>query len=172
MRGNLAKGITEVTYGGSIPAHAGKPMATGWQGWNDGVYPRACGETLRSLSRRSRPAGLSPRMRGNRLDPRSSMQISGSIPAHAGKPFAASTLIFASGVYPRACGETERPGGLSGIVWGLSPRMRGNPGECQPKCICLGSIPAHAGKPMRAYMWGKMKEVYPRACGETIWYNT
>ena len=50
---------------------------------------------------------------------------------------------------------------------GLSPRMRGNRGVKQAGGGVLGSIPAHAGKPLRElHNFGDLG-VYPRACGET-----
>ena len=71
---------------GSIPAPAGKPLAVGLGGLVDGVYPRACGETALSVVCGCFLAGLSPRLRGNRVPFPSHRWCLGSIPAPAGKP--------------------------------------------------------------------------------------
>ena len=71
-----------------------------------GVYPRACGETEGELARIFVKQGLSPRMRGNHNRISVRIRRLGSIPAHAGKPWFAASIIPRFGVYPRACGET------------------------------------------------------------------
>ena len=90
--------------------------------------------------------GLSPRVRGNpeRLnlvadDPR-------SIPARAGEPLCRGRKQDARGVYPRACGGTVFLLTKSARYFGLSPRVRGEPGRFRP---------------------GFTPRVYPRACGGT-----
>ena len=72
-----------------------------------------------------------------------------------------------STVYPRVCGGTlaESPDAL--LLFGLSPRLRGNrlhAGFCQ----CLyGSIPASAGEPAPENIILVLVTVYPRVCGGT-----
>ena len=86
MRGNQGRPPGRGPGCGSIPAHAGKPdqslklRALHW------VYPRACGETLRTGRCGRSGRGLSPRMRGNLLAKRLKHELKWSIPAHAGKP--------------------------------------------------------------------------------------
>ena len=70
------------------------------------VYPRACGGTVKELLARFIGEGLSPRMRGNRSGRGGSAGRTGSIPAHAGEPWAAYPSIPCPRVYPRACGGT------------------------------------------------------------------
>ena len=90
----------------SIPARAGEPSQPSLVGLFKRVYPRACGGTRgpRRASGRSKVypracggttrinadaaevAGLSPRVRGNLVQPLDHAQISGSIPARAGEP--------------------------------------------------------------------------------------
>ena len=144
--GNIRRGR------GSIPAHAGKPSTTEYlipaHAGSNGttglsppmrgnlrnlarrhrqsagqVYPRPCGETLASAGHRGWP-------------------ITGSIPAHAGKPTEPGRGLRPS---PR-CGETDLP---------LRSRVYPRPcGETCQRCLTISpvvaarSIPAHAGKPL------------------------
>ena len=49
-------------------------------------------------------------------------------------------------VYPRACGGTRLKAGLSILLRGLSPRLRGNGFQETPNLNFQGSIPALAGE--------------------------
>ena len=108
VRGNLP-GRHNVPVGvRSIPACAGEPeVALGGRGFAE-VYPRVCGGTTRGTSFDKYAKGLSPRVRGNRVDkPRSALRIR-SIPACAGEP-----LHYVAGghrvrLYPRVCGGTSQ----------------------------------------------------------------
>ena len=167
MRGNLFPFWHCRSLTGSIPAHAGKPQRVYLSRFATRVYPRACGETSEFVQAAFARAGLSPRMRGNRVITRASVQKFGSIPAHAGKPAATVGRCLAPWVYPRACGETRRYGGTRLWLPGLSPRMRGNRGQPPHAPLHRGSIPAHAGKPRAVSAGAERLWVYPRACGET-----
>ena len=108
-----------------------------------------CGGTFR-LSTTTVPLdGLSPRVRGNRLDVRTVSARDRSIPACAGEPVAGPLVGVAGGVYPRVCGGTRK--GFDG--WpardGLSPRVRGNLRRPAVRRDAGGSIPACAGEPQR-----------------------
>ena len=50
---------------------------------------------------------------------------------------------------------------------GLSPHLRGNPGESRFAGPCGGSIPALAGEPLRPIRGTRQARVYPRTCGGT-----
>ena len=92
--------------------------------------------------------GLSPRMRGNLgwVDRRASA---------------------CTRVYPRACGGTGVMSMATIRFTGLSPRMRGNlRADLDPHAL-QGSIPAHAGEPLRLSGVFQHAWVYPRACGGT-----
>ena len=106
-------------------------------------------------------------MRGNLDLPKLRVAITGSIPAHAGKPSAIDAMPASSRVYPRACGETPAVLLHGGPAKGLSPRMRGNRNRFARRPPGKGSIPAHAGKPDSPIRAPAMPGVYPRACGET-----
>ena len=86
MRGNPA-GVAQVTPGvGSIPAYAGEPSASmRTESW-PAVYPRVCGGTSWVSWSASASVGLSPRMRGNRLQSAPRANCARSIPAYAGEP--------------------------------------------------------------------------------------
>ena len=71
-------------------------------------------------------------------------------------------------VYPRVCGGT----GAYPLAWrgwsGLSPRVRGNRFQGQPRHPWAGSIPACAGEPPARDISPASLGVYPRVCGGTL----
>ena len=93
------------------------------------VYPRAYGETSVRRALRRASAGLSPRIRGNRKIFHFDLFLSGSIPAHTGKPRVDGNPLLILKVYPRAYGETILGSNRLMQYGGLSPRIRGNRGE-------------------------------------------
>ena len=75
---------------GSIPARAGKPLSVADLCACRRVYPRARGETGSWETEIECVTGLSPRARGNLFPAAAEAAESGSIPARAGKPYAAA----------------------------------------------------------------------------------
>ena len=73
------------------------------------------------------PTGLSPRVRGNPGRRRQHGEGRGSIPACAGEPISPIALPIPATVYPRVCGGTGAKRAPRAELWGLSPRVRGNP---------------------------------------------
>ena len=71
------------------------------------VYPRVCGGTVVKVDEELGIVGLSPRVRGNRVDGGQHFIGKGSIPACAGEPICAHISSVASAVYPRVCGGTS-----------------------------------------------------------------
>ena len=71
----------------SIPACAGEPRITARSYCSSTVYPRVCGGTKRKSTRDPLPAGLSPRVRGNRRNEGRRQSNGRSIPACAGEPW-------------------------------------------------------------------------------------
>ena len=71
-------------------------------------------------------------------------------------------------VYPRACGGTLAIEAAVTSGDGLSPRVRGNPGQPVDGGIAGGSIPARAGEPWAPGAAASGIRVYPRACGGTL----
>ena len=65
------------------------------------------------------------------------------------------------------CGGTACELGFPKGVWGLSPRVRGNPFTRMPRSACGRSIPACAGEPPPVAGAIGLHWVYPRVCGGT-----
>ena len=112
--------------------------------------------------------GLSPRVRGN-LTSRTLCPVPvGSIPACAGEPVLVAGGSGRCGVYPRVCGGTYYMVRVPTVVYGLSPRVRGNPVSVAYCLIPSGSIPACAGEPCGLILTQGYIRVYPRVCGGTL----
>ena len=111
------------------------------------AYPRVCGATFGVAAFRLLCQGLSPRMRGNRLQKKLQVWLQGPIPAYAGQPRHRCTATPAPRAYPRVCGATHAwlIAGCVGV--GLSPRMRGNLRAGGVSFGWVGPIPAYAGQP-------------------------
>ena len=167
MRGNRRCRSPQLPGPRSIPAHAGEPVNSRYRSRVAWVYPRACGGTRNRRIRRARDTGLSPRMRGNPQPALAGVDLSGSIPAHAGEPSTLPIYPSPSRVYPRACGGTVPPLTHSAATSGLSPRMRGNRPDGPHRHTLERSIPAHAGEPSTFDRAVRLGQVYPRACGGT-----
>ena len=112
--------------------------------------------------------GLSPRVRGNLCPLIQAVEPDGSIPARAGEPQSQRRRIAYCPVYPRACGGTPPDRSPSADPDGLSPRVRGNPIPSRRRQSSPGSIPARAGEPAESSNTLTGVEVYPRACGGTV----
>ena len=111
--------------------------------------------------------GLSPRLRGNRVQPAPECPVVRSIPAPAGEPRRNGEADVRYTVYPRACGGTRRRRRLAHSSTGLSPRLRGNRWHRDPPRGAGRSIPAPAGEPSATNTVRLRGGVYPRACGGT-----
>ena len=71
-------------------------------------------------------------------------------------------------VYPRVCGGTVAVPVLLAVVYGLSPRVRGNRIGGQLSMLKRRSIPACAGEPSTLCRVRCPASVYPRVCGGTL----
>ena len=91
----------------------------------------------------------------------------GSIPACAGGPWSWSLASAHYGVYPRVCGGTVMVTPSSDRLFGLSPRVRGDPTVVPSGGSTARSIPACAGGPNRTASTCHVTTVYPRVCGGT-----
>ena len=127
VRGNQELGKRRGSEQRSIPACAGEPQNGSQYVTFVSVYPRVCGGTRSRGSRRARLPGLSPRVRGNRRRIWLPEPNTGSIPACAGEPSQRGHPARPRGVYPRVCGGTWRSCASTTSLYGLSPRVRGNP---------------------------------------------
>ena len=167
VRGNRAIPGCRAGRRRSIPACAGEPATRRTRAMSRRVYPRVCGGTRIAFVMCHHSGGLSPRVRGNRLEHAGADCDGGSIPACAGEPDLRSAGHSRSMVYPRVCGGTSRVAGHSTCLSGLSPRVRGNHIHFQHGASIGRSIPACAGEPRRGRYGVLHRWVYPRVCGGT-----
>ena len=167
VRGNRTKAGQLHLHWRSIPACAGEPPRSSTASNIQQVYPRVCGGTTKIFDGKQHPAGLSPRVRGNRFVVAVMLRVVGSIPACAGEPLAFQLMVPPISVYPRVCGGTRQLRLLGYTKQGLSPRVRGNRLERWEAPASDGSIPACAGEPKRKETRDGNARVYPRVCGGT-----
>ena len=167
VRGNPGRGAGHERPDGSIPAGAGEPAIVARPRRSRRVYPRRCGGTEAGRVRAGRVAGLSPQVRGNRIDAGVHVSPARSIPAGAGEPQTAAFSAVGQRVYPRRYGGTEQAHRLRVPIGGLSPQVRGNRDRLMQGSLTVRSIPAGAGEPEEWRLWPRMAGVYPRRCGGT-----
>ena len=154
VRGNPAYENNNRRLNRSIPACAGEPHADALIDTPCKVYPRVCGGTQSSHATGVAAAGLSPRVRGNRLSAGAARRPPGSIPACAGEPQVDKYWRFQMSVYPRVCGGTNVSCQVAPSRSGLSPRVRGNLYLSLRKHGYKRSIPACAGEPTSGSVTG------------------
>ena len=112
--------------------------------------------------------GLSPRVRGNRPEPRHRARLRGSIPACTGEPGYLRTPSPPMRVYPRVYGGTPVLDPSPSPDPGLSPRVRGNRHHLRSRGPSRGSIPACTGEPASEIVQQSNGWVYPRVYGGTM----
>ena len=167
MRGNRYALAVPIFGRRSIPACAGEPLCPGVHHHYCGVYPRVCGGTHSPGLSQYDTAGLSPRVRGNRLVCYYGGGVVGSIPACAGEPTTRRRTTPSGKVYPRVCGGTQSGAAHPHRHEGLSPRVRGNRTWSASGRMATRSIPACAGEPRLVAEGRITPAVYPRVCGGT-----
>ena len=166
MRGKVAPFLRCQFFGRITPAHAGKSCNTSCCRILARDHPRACGEKIRNLYRRSCGIGSPPRMRGKDVTFPYLTYDAGITPAHAGKSLCWGLAYRGGRDHPRACGEKEVLDFGQFITPGSPPRMRGK-GDSQHAAACTeGITPAHAGKSKTHLCTAVTVQDHPRACGE------
>ena len=70
------------------------------------------------------------------------------------------------GLIPTYAGNTFRPPGFAGLVWGSSPRMRGTPSAQRSATFGPGLIPTYAGNTVSAASVSGFRWAHPHVCGE------
>ena len=88
------------------------------------------------------------------------------IPACAGKTWSMTTSGAGNRAHPRVCGEngSSQLRALAGR--GSSPRVRGKLSAKSSRSLCLGLIPACAGKTPGRRCASRARRAHPRVCGE------
>ena len=109
VRGHPRRGRCSGARCGTIPAGAGTPCPGCWPCRASGDYPRGCGDTGVGDDTVTSSQGLSPRVRGHRLQPWPRWPGRRTIPAGAGTPFMGVPFCLTCGDYPRGCGDTSMP---------------------------------------------------------------
>ena len=166
-RGNPRARLTRKPTPRSIPAHAGEPNRPSASTSPPRVYPRPRGGTPIGNILSVVGQGLSPPTRGNPGRARGISVLGWSIPAHAGEPRHPLALGAGRAVYPRPRGGTPRLPARRFRPSGLSPPTRGNLRGTMFSAARAGSIPAHAGEPLKPILTAAAIVVYPRPRGGT-----
>ncbi len=130
------------------------------------AHPRSRGENVCTQAYKRNHAGSSPLTRGKLRTMVSPASASGLIPAHAGKTSGRRQTIRRRRAHPRSRGENcercvQPPQGS-----GSSPLTRGKPRVWTEVLICLGLIPAHAGKTSGSKGGAGGHGAHPRSRGE------
>ena len=165
VRGSPLGEHREHRHYGSIPACAGQPSRPSTPEPIRRVYPRVCGAAAQGVAIRVRGGGLSPRVRGSRVNPSVVCLLSRSIPACAGQPRGEGERRMCQRVYPRVCGAASSEREQAEGDGGLSPRVRGSHQSRLSEHDGLWSIPACAGQPPAGVELSVPATVYPRVCG-------
>ena len=172
VRGNLRRANLSVHAERSIPACTGEPRSSSPKRYQAAVYPRVYGGTFTKVRASVSQIGLSPRVRGNRLQRLPSLNPLRSIPACTGEPHRPRERLSKQQVYPRVYGGTRQAAGCSSSKRGLSPRVRGNRLGVGRGRSRLRSIPACTGEPKESAISRFFDEVYPRVYGGTMAIST
>ena len=110
--------------------------------------------------------GSSPRVRGKAQKQITPANLSGIIPAGAGKSFVEVNFDRLRSDHPRGCGEKLRAAPRGRGNAGSSPRVRGKEQTLRNEALNLGIIPAGAGKRLSGASVPTARQDHPRGCGE------
>ena len=113
--------------------------------------------------------GSSPLTRGKHRHAPCLRDISGLIPAHAGKTASTHATTRSTQAHPRSRGENAVSFEPSESRKGSSPLTRGKRTRDLLETIGVGLIPAHAGKTARPVRRKGLRWAHPRSRGENHW---
>ena len=165
-RGKLGFGGLFPSRRGLIPAHAGKTFTFERTSAGETAHPRSRGENPHAFSTASSTSGSSPLTRGKRSGSLMTVQMTGLIPAHAGKTAGLLGSDAGTSAHPRSRGENHRRRISHDSPPGSSPLTRGKR-EIERIAEALGRlIPAHAGKTVPRQSHGTARAAHPRSRGE------
>ena len=151
---------------GLIPAHAGKTTSVQGRPLGLWAHPRSRGENTTHNKGAITRAGSSPLTRGKRPSPNQRHNISGLIPAHAGKTASQALALRRQRAHPRSRGENRVCKTCATGVEGSSPLTRGKLMLTTINQPTMGLIPAHAGKTLRILANHRDTWAHPRSRGE------
>ena len=151
---------------GLIPAWAGKTRRSRAPPSTRRAHPRVGGENPTPRSPEAGDRGSSPRGRGKRFATFRTPEVSGLIPAWAGKTRPGDRAVRQPRAHPRVGGENSVivysvPGSI-----GSSPRGRGKQLRRPAQVVHVGLIPAWAGKTRSRLCWTPSSRAHPRVGGE------
>ena len=112
--------------------------------------------------------GSSPRVRGKHSYLVAVRVPFGLIPACAGKTERRLPVARECQAHPRVCGENRWRDAVVLILKGSSPRVRGKHYVRWVCFVCLGLIPACAGKTVGLCVFHFHRSAHPRVCGENF----
>ena len=146
VRGKQSDCGSRHSFGGLIPACAGKTPQGLRETYADAAHPRVCGENSENPCHMGTRTGSSPRVRGKHRPGLPDRLPRGLIPACAGKT--RSRLAWSGGwrAHPRVCGENFVQSSHQRPLSGSSPRVRGKRGNPATTLVTGRLIPACAGK--------------------------
>ena len=153
-----------------IPARAGKTCQITSQLAATPAHPRAGGENRAGGRNPVVETGSSPRGRGKRACGSLGCTRRRLIPARAGKTRPGAGRARPAWAHPRAGGENTWRLFTAQVSVGSSPRGRGKPSRDGNLLVCLGLIPARAGKTPGTRGSLVLLRAHPRAGGENAAY--
>ena len=145
LRGTLAVAQESCSYVRFTPAPAGNTSGRSGQIGCASVYPRACGEHVRTRVERHACVGLPPRLRGTPTLFEGVQRARRFTPAPAGNTYVETSVVQNLPVYPRACGEHPLGINTEFAANGLPPRLRGTQSDAVEDVIINRFTPAPAG---------------------------
>ena len=170
--GSSPRGRGKLTVTGSaqtktrlIPARAGKTQLKDVELDRLWAHPRAGGENSTAAQSCAPRQGSSPRGRGKPCGLESRDVTVRLIPARAGKTLSPDDQALADAAHPRAGGENKSDFPTASQYLGSSPRGRGKREFEHGLGLCVGLIPARAGKTFAASQVRLYARAHPRAGG-------
>ena len=149
-----------------IPAHAGKTDVCFSVSVSVQAHPRSRGENLEDHWEVLEADGSSPLTRGKRASRQTTSEVTGLIPAHAGKTTPRWSNLSSRSAHPRSRGENRGRWRQHVGVDGSSPLTRGKLLLLLVGCLPMRLIPAHAGKTDGGFAWKAGFPAHPRSRGE------
>ena len=168
VRGEVSFGFLLFALSGIIPAGAGRSAPGSSPPFVPRDHPRGCGEKVCEADGVEHQLGSSPRVRGEGTVLLKVALGRGIIPAGAGRRWSGAKGRGRDGDHPRGCGEKVSIPLDVLMLWGSSPRVRGEDDGGGDEGGVKGIIPAGAGRSsaepgLRARYWD-----HPRGCGEKV----